>query len=61
MTDAPAPRHPWITAKRESYAAVTAMVADPILIERPILVHGSAAAIGRPPENVRHMLAPAAR
>ena len=40
---------------------IAAMVADPILIERPILVHGNAAALGRPPENVRHLLAPAAR
>jgi len=40
---------------------IAAMVADPILIERPILVHGNAAAIGRPPENVRQLLAPETR
>lgn len=33
-----------------------AMAAHPILMERPILVRGERAAIGRPPENVRALL-----
>ncbi|BCX82863.1 arsenate reductase (glutaredoxin) [Methylomarinovum caldicuralii] len=33
-----------------------AMLANPILIERPIVVAGRKAAIGRPPENVLEIL-----
>ena len=40
---------------------IMAMVADPILMERPILVHDTVAAIGRPPENVEPLLLGVAR
>jgi arsenate reductase len=36
--------------------AITLMVQNPIVIERPIVVHGDKAAIGRPPENVLAIL-----
>jgi arsenate reductase len=35
---------------------IEAMVANPILIERPIVVVGERAALGRPPENVLAIL-----
>lgn len=37
-------------------AVIAAMVKYPILIERPIVVTGKRAAIGRPPENVLQIL-----
>jgi len=37
-------------------ALIAAMIADPILIERPVVVSGAKAAIGRPPENVLDIL-----
>jgi arsenate reductase len=35
---------------------IAAMVADPILVERPIVVSGDKAALGRPPEAVLSVL-----
>lgn len=35
---------------------IQALAANPILIERPIVVNGDKAAIGRPPENVEKIL-----
>ena len=35
---------------------IEAMVANPKLIERPIVVKDNEAVIGRPPENIEHLL-----
>jgi arsenate reductase len=37
---------------------IKAMIADPILIQRPIVVRGDAATIGRPPQDVERLLRP---
>lgn len=37
-------------------ALIAAMIANPILIERPIVVAGNRAIIGRPPEDVANIL-----
>ena len=40
----------------EEPALIRAMVANPIVIERPIVVAGDRAAVGRPPESVLDIL-----
>lgn len=35
---------------------IKAMIENPILIERPIVVHGNQARVGRPPESVLEIL-----
>ena len=37
-------------------ALLDAMVANPILLERPIVIRGDRAVVGRPPENVLDLL-----
>ena len=37
---------------KDRAALIAAMVENPILIERPIVVNGDMVALGRPPENV---------
>ncbi len=39
-------------AKLDDSALIQAMIANPIVIERPIVVTASKAALGRPPESV---------
>ena len=42
--------------KMSETALIDAMVKNPILVERPIVVSGDKAALGRPPENVLSVL-----
>lgn len=42
--------------KSNSEELVSAIAANPSLLERPIVIRGNRAIIGRPPENVRELL-----
>lgn len=37
-------------------AIIDAMIENPILIERPIVINGNKAAVGRPPQNIEKIL-----
>ena len=45
-----------LAAEQDEQALIAAMVAHPQLLERPIVVNGNKAALGRPPEHVLEIL-----
>lgn len=45
-----------LSATSDRATIVAALARYPVLLERPIVVHGNRAAIGRPPENVLALL-----
>lgn len=45
-----------LTKESGDHALISAMSQHPILIERPVVIHGASAALGRPPENVLSLL-----
>ncbi|MBT4935024.1 MAG: arsenate reductase (glutaredoxin) [Rhodospirillaceae bacterium] len=49
-------REAGVDASLDDDALIAAMVANPIVIERPIVVAGGKAKIGRPPEDVLDIL-----
>ncbi|EPJ49248.1 MAG: arsenate reductase [Osedax symbiont Rs2] len=45
-----------LTAQSDEATIIAAMIASPKLIERPIVINGQRACIGRPPESVLEIL-----
>ena len=45
-----------LTKESDDDALLSAMSQHPMLIERPVVIHGASAALGRPPENVLSLL-----
>jgi arsenate reductase (glutaredoxin) len=56
-TSEPVYREKYLDQKLSDVEWIRALVADPILLQRPIVVRGNVAVIGRPPENVQRLLA----